>query len=51
MSIDDSMIKLFMDDAKKLIEEFGGENTVTRLWAYVSGYTDKMKSMSLLYGA
>ena len=51
MSIDDSMIKLFMDDAKKLIEEFGGENSVARLLAYVSGYTDKMKSRSLLCGA
>ena len=51
MSIDDSMIKLFMDDAKKLIEEFGSENAIARLLAYVSGYTDKMKSRSLLCGA
>ena len=51
MSIDDSMIKLFLEDAKKLIEEFGNENTVARLLAYVSGYTKQMKSSSLLCGA
>ena len=50
MSIDDSMIKLFSEDAKKLIEEFGNENTVARLLAYVSGYTKHMKSRSLLCG-
>ena len=51
MGIDDSMIKLFMDDALKLIEEFGAENAIARLLAYVSGYTQKMKSRSLLCGA
>ena len=51
MSIDDSMIKLFSEDAKKLIEQFGGENAVARLLAYVSGHTEKMKSRSLLCGA
>ena len=45
------MIKLFMDDALKLIEEFGAENAIARLLAYVSGYTQKMKSRSLLCGA
>ena len=51
MSIDDSMIKLFSDNAKKLIEEFGTENAVARLLAYVSGHTKNMKSRSLLCGA
>ena len=51
MSIDDSMIKLFTENAKKLIEEFGTENAVARLLAYVSGHTKKMKSRSLLCGA
>ena len=51
MSIDDSMIKLFTDNAKKLIEEFGTENAVARLLAYVSGHTKNMKSRSLLCGA
>ena len=51
MSIDDSMIKLFSDNAKKLIEEFGNENAVARLLAYVSGHTKNMKSRSLLCGA
>ena len=51
MSIDDSMIKLFTDNAKKLIEEFGAENAVARLLAYVSGHTKNMKSRSLLCGA
>ena len=51
MGIDDTMIKLFMDDALKLIEEFGAENAIARLLAYVSGYTQKMKSRSLLCGA
>ena len=51
MSIDDSMIKLFMDDAKKLIEEFGNENAIARLLAFVSGHTKHMKSRSLLCGA
>ena len=51
MSIDDSMIKLFSEDAKKLIEEFGNENTVARLLAYVSGHIKQMKSRSLLCGA
>ena len=51
MCIDDSMIKLFMDDAKKLIEEFGNENAVARLLAFVSGHTKHMKSRSLLCGA
>ena len=51
MSIDDSMIKLFSEDAKKLIEEFGNENAVARLLAYVSGHTKHMKSRSLLCGA
>ena len=50
-SIDDSMIKLFSDDAKKLIEQFGAENAVARLLAFVSGHTEKMKSRSLLCGA
>ena len=51
MSIDDSMIKLFSENAKKLIEEFGTENAVARLLAYVSGHTKNMKSRSLLCGA
>ena len=51
LSIDDSMIKLFTEDAKKLIEEFGTENAVARLLAYVSGHTKNMKSRSLLCGA
>ena len=51
MSIDESMIKLFTEDAKKLIEEFGTENAIARLLAYVSGHTKKMKSRSLLCGA
>ena len=51
MGIDDSMIKLFTEDAKKLIEEFGTENAVARLLAYVSGHTQHMKSRSLLCGA
>jgi len=51
MTIDDSMIKLFTEDAKKLIEEFGTENAVARLLAYVSGHTKHMKSRSLLCGA
>ena len=51
MSIDDSMIKLFTENAKKLIEEFGTENAVARLLAYVSGHTKNMKSRSLLCGA
>ena len=51
MSIDDSMIKLFTEDAKKLIEEFGTENAVARLLAFVSGHTKHMKSRSLLCGA
>ena len=51
MSIDESMIKLFSEDAKKLIEEFGTENAIARLLAYVSGHTKKMKSRSLLCGA
>ena len=51
LSIDDSMIKLFNKDAKKLIEEFGTENDVVRLLAYVSGHTKNMKSRSLLCGA
>ena len=51
LSIDDSMIKLFTDDAKRLIEEFGSENAVARLLAYVSGHTKNMKSRSLLCGA
>ena len=51
MSIDESMIKLFSEDAKKLIEEFGTENAVARLLAYVSGHTKQMKSRSLLCGA
>ena len=51
MSIDDSMIKLFSENAKKLIEEFGNENIVARLLAYVSGHTKPMKSRSLLCGA
>ena len=51
MSIDESMIKLFAENAKKLIEEFGTENAVARLLAYVSGHTKNMKSRSLLCGA
>ena len=51
MGIDDSMIKLFTSDAKKLIEEFGAENAVSRLLAYTSGHTEHMKSRSLLCGA
>jgi ATP-dependent RNA helicase DDX21 len=51
MTIDDSMIKLFSEDAKKLIEEFGTENAVARLLAFVSGHTKHMKSRSLLCGA
>ena len=51
MTIDDSMIKLFTEDAKKLIEEFGTENAVARLLAFVSGHTKHMKSRSLLCGA
>ena len=51
MNIDDSMIKIFINESQKLIEEFGSENTVARLLAYSSGYTDKMKSRSLLCGA
>ena len=51
IGIDESMIKLFSNDAKRLIEEFGSENVVARLLAYVSGHTDKMKSRSLLCGA
>ena len=51
MNIDDSMIKIFVNESQKLIEEFGSENTVTRLLAYSSGNTDKMKSRSLLCGA
>ena len=46
MNIDDSMIKIFVNESQKLIEEFGSENTVARLLAYSSGYTDKMKSRS-----
>ena len=51
MMIDDSMIKIFTENAKKLIEEFGSENAVARLLAYVSGHTEHMKSRSLLCGA
>ena len=51
LKIDDSMIKLFNDSAKNLIEQFGAENVVSRLLAYASGHTDKMKSRSLLCGA
>lgn len=51
LSIDESMIKLFQSDAQKLIDDFGSENTVARLLAFVSGHTDKMKSRSLLCGA
>lgn len=51
MTIDDSMIKLFTEDAKKMIEEFGTENAIARLLAYVSGHTKHMKSRSLLCGA
>ena len=50
-TIDETMIKLFSEDAKKLAEEFGNEGAIARLLAYSSGYTDKMKSRSLLCGA
>lgn len=51
MSIDDSMIKLFSEDAKKLTEEFWNEKIEARLLAYVSGHNKHMESRSLLCGA
>ena len=50
-NIDDSMIKIFQTSASKLIEEYGAENAVSRLFAFLSGHTEKMKSRSLLCGA
>jgi ATP-dependent RNA helicase DDX21 len=50
-NIDDSMIKIFQSSATKLIEEYGAENALARLFAYISGHTEKMKSRSLLCGA
>lgn len=49
--IDDSMIKLFQKSSTNLIDEYGAENAVARLFAYISGHTEKMKSRSLLCGA
>jgi ATP-dependent RNA helicase DDX21 len=50
-NIDDSMIKIFQSSATKLIEEYGAENALARLFAFISGHTEKMKSRSLLCGA
>jgi hypothetical protein len=49
--IDESAIGMFITPAKKMIEDFGAENTVARLLAHASGHTEKMKSRSLLIGA
>jgi ATP-dependent RNA helicase DDX21 len=49
--IDESVIGMFGTAAKKMIEDYGAENTVARLLAYASGHTEKMKSRSLLCGA
>jgi ATP-dependent RNA helicase DDX21 len=51
IGIDESMIKMFLGTASKLVDEFGAENAVSRLLAYISGHTEKMKSRSLLCGA
>jgi ATP-dependent RNA helicase DDX21 len=50
-TIDESMVTLFKKSAEELIEEFGAEKSVARLFAYISGHTEKMKSRSLLCGA
>jgi len=49
--IDDSMINLFQNQSKNLIEEYGAENAIARLLAFVSGHTEKLKSRSILCGA
>jgi ATP-dependent RNA helicase DDX21 len=49
--LDESIVNMFQNSGKKLIEDFGAENTVARLLAYASGHTEKMKSRSLLCGA
>jgi ATP-dependent RNA helicase DDX21 len=51
VNIDDTMIKMYQTPAAKLIEEFGAENAVARLFAFISGHTEKMRSRSLLCGA
>jgi ATP-dependent RNA helicase DDX21 len=49
--VDDSMVDYFTPSAKKCIDEYGPENALARLFAYVSGHSDKIKSRSLLCGA
>lgn len=49
--VDDSMVDFFSNSAKSVIEEYGAENAVARLFAYVSGHSDKIKSRSLICGA
>jgi ATP-dependent RNA helicase DDX21 len=49
--VDDSMVEFFTNSAKKVIDEYGAEVAVARLFAYVSGHTDKIKARSLLCGA
>lgn len=49
--IDESSIKLFSQFGRKIIEEYGAEEAISRLLAYVSGHTEKLRSRSLLCGA
>jgi len=50
-SIDSTLIKLFEEPSKQLIETYGAENAIGRLLALVSGHTGKLKSRSILCGA
>ena len=49
--VDDSMIDFFSSNAQKVIDEFGAEKAVARLFAFISGHSDKLRSRSLLCGA
>lgn len=50
-NIDEGVAAMFTKSAQALIEEFGAENSIARLFAYVSGHTEKMKSRSVICGA
>jgi ATP-dependent RNA helicase DDX21 len=50
-NIHTSSVEGFKNHANDLLKEYGGEEAISRLLAYVSGQTDEMKSRSLLCGA